>query len=65
MHAPPVSCRLVKAVSTSRTSGARLGHLEGEIRYGDSTCPISAPAAVRVGSTRLIDNVPLEKGSDQ
>jgi hypothetical protein len=50
-----------------RTSGARLGHLEGEIRYGDSTCPISAPAAVRVGSRaeprgwreRTALNVPL------
>jgi hypothetical protein len=33
-----------------RTAGARLGHVEGEIRYGGSTSSISAPAAVRLGS---------------
>ena len=50
-----------------RTAGARLGHVEGEIRYGDSTSQISAPAAVRFGSRaeprgwreRVALNVPI------
>ncbi len=50
-----------------RAAGARLGHVEGEIRYDGLTTQISAPAAVRVGSRaesrswleRTALNVPL------